>query len=205
MGLNRGASTQPGPGSWRAWLLPVGVTLVAAAFALAGDDGREWLRYERSAIADGEIWRLVTGHIVHLGLPHLFLNLAGLLLVWFLVGQFLTLAQWGLVFGISIVGIDLGFWWLQPQLGWYVGLSGVLHGMLAAVFVRGMPQARAETWILAAALVAKLAYEQLAGPLPGSEATSGGNVIVAAHLYGAVAGALTAGGILIRVRARASI
>lgn len=39
-------------------------------------------------------------------------------------------------------------------------------------------------------IIAKLTWEQIAGPLPGSEATAGGNVIVDAHLYGAVAGYL---------------
>ncbi|HSG59000.1 MAG TPA: rhombosortase [Woeseiaceae bacterium] len=205
MGLNHGDSERQRHGSWHTWLVPIGVTLAAVAIAAAGDAGREYLRYDRSGIADGEFWRLVTGHFVHLGVSHLLLNLAGLMLVWFLLGQYLTRAQWALALAISIVGIDAGFWWLEPQLSWYVGLSGALHGMLAAGVVMGMPEGRAETRILAAALVAKLAYEQLVGPLPGSEASSGGNVIVAAHLYGALAGALTAGGIQIRVRARASL
>ena len=45
-------------------------------------------------------------------------------------------------------------------------------------------------WVLGGFLVAKLAYEQLLGPLPLSSATSGGQVVVDAHLYGALAGAL---------------
>ena len=49
----------------------------------------------------------------------------------------------------------------------------------------------------------KLAWEQFAGPLPGSESGSGGPVIVDAHLYGAVGGLLAA--VLIRVRTSAAI
>jgi hypothetical protein len=60
-------------------------------------------------------------------------------------------------------------------------------------------------WVLCVALIAKLAYETVVGPLPGSEQSSGGTVIVAAHLYGAIAGAITAGVIMIRVRHQASI
>ena len=45
-------------------------------------------------------------------------------------------------------------------------------------------------WILGAALIAKLVYEALVGPLPGSAESSGGAVIVAAHVYGAIAGAI---------------
>lgn len=36
-------------------------------FAAAG----ELLQYDRQAIADGQLWRVVTGHLVHIGLEHL--------------------------------------------------------------------------------------------------------------------------------------
>ena len=39
-------------------------------------------------------------------------------------------------------------------------------------------------------LIAKLAWEQISGPLPGSAATAGVAVIVDAHLYGAAGGIL---------------
>ena len=87
----------------------------------------------------------------------------------------------------------------------YVGLSGLLHGLLAAGVVAGLGPRRREPQILAVILAAKIAYEQLAGPLPGSESTTGGTVIVAAHAYGAIAGALCAGILRIRVRDRAPI
>ena len=37
-------------------------------------------------------------------------------------------------------------------------------------------------------LAAKLFWEYMNGPLPGSESMTGGRVIVEAHLYGAMAG-----------------
>jgi hypothetical protein len=45
-----------------------------------------------------------------------------------------------------------------------------------------------QAWLLAAVLVAKLGYEQLAGPMP----FSGGPVVVDAHLYGVLGGAAVA-------------
>jgi hypothetical protein len=70
-----------------------------------------------------------------------------------------------------------------------VGLSGVLHGLLVAGLLHGlMTPRRRESAVVLALVFAKLAYEQLAGPLPGSAATAGGAVIVDAHLYGAIAG-----------------
>jgi len=45
-------------------------------------------------------------------------------------------------------------------------------------------------WILAVFLVLKLMYEQLRGPLPWSVATTGGPVVVDAHLYGTFTGVI---------------
>ncbi len=188
-----------------AWRLPIVVISISAVLAICGDSGREWLRYDRLAIADGEIWRLVSSHFVHLGLPHFALNVIGLVLVWYLVAGSCRATQWLVVILVTIAGIDLGFWFLQPQLIWYVGLSGLLHGVLAAGIVAGFSRDRHELWALGVLLIGKIAFEQIFGPLPGSEASTGGTVITAAHLYGAISGAIAASVYAIRVRARASI
>ncbi|MDJ0700537.1 MAG: rhombosortase [Woeseiaceae bacterium] len=171
---------------------------VSAAIALWGEVGREWLRYDRAAIADGEVWRLVTGHLVHLGPAHFLMNAAGLGLVWFLFAREFDARGWLAILFAVVAGISAGFWFLDPELAWYVGLSGLLHGMLAAGIVAGLPGRRREAVILAVLVAAKLVWEQLAGPLPGSEETAGGNVIVNAHLYGTLAGAV-AGAIMRRL------
>ena len=173
-----------------AWQVPAGLILVAAALMLGGDAARESLAFERDAIRDGEVWRIVTGHLVHLGWPHFALNAAGLALVWTLVGDAYKPAGWLLIIFTSIGAIDLGLWIFNPQLQWYVGLSGALHGVLAAGLVMSCRQPRIETTILGLLLLCKLTWEQFNGPLPGSEGSSGGHVVVDAHLYGAIGGML---------------
>jgi rhomboid family GlyGly-CTERM serine protease len=204
MGLSKGEETRRGALPSLAWLVPGAVVLTALILLLTGDAGREWLRFERSGIAAGELWRLLTGHFVHLGVSHTVLNLAGLVLVWFLVGRAFDWKQWLWVMAGSIGAIDLGLWIGAPSLDWYVGLSGLLHGMLGAGIVAGLAARSGEALILAVVVAGKLAWEQFSGPLPGSEATSGGAVIVDAHLYGIIGGTLVAA-MLIRVRGRASI
>lgn len=204
MGLSKGEETRLGALPTLAWLVPGLVVLCALALLLAGDSGREWLRFDRDGIAAGELWRLLTGHLVHLGVSHTVLNLAGLVLVWFLVGRAFTWKQWLWVMAGSVGAIDLGLWFGAPSLEWYVGLSGLLHGMLAAGIVAGLAERSGEAAILGLVVAGKLAWEQFAGPLPGSEATSGGAVIVDAHLYGVIGGTLVALA-LIRVRQSAPI
>lgn len=174
----------------RHWAVPVVIAIVAAVFELGGKPVRELLAFDRNGIAAGEAWRLLSGHFVHLGISHLALNLVGLALVWYLVGRHFTTVRWLFVAILSIVAMDAGFWWLNPELDWYVGLSGLLHGLLAAGLIVAVRERDREGLVIALFVIGKLAWEQWGGPLPGSEATAGGAVIVDAHLYGAIGGAL---------------
>lgn len=187
------------------WWLPATIIAVGLALQLSGGEGLAALRYERTAIAGGEVWRLIAGHWVHLGMGHFVLNAAGLVLVWYLAGSAYSQLQWLLVIAGSLVVMDAGFWILMPGLDWYVGLSGLLHGMLAAGVVGLWGHRRTEAMVIGAVLAAKLAYEIVVGPLPGSAATAGGAVITEAHLFGAVGGFLTAWLISRRVASAAPI
>ena len=204
MGFSKCDETRSGASPGLAWRVPGAIVIVALALLVSGDAGREWLRFDRAGIAAGEAWRLLTGHLVHLGATHALLNLAGLMLVWFLVGRAFSARQWLWVIAGSVATIDLGLWFANPALDWYVGLSGLLHGMLAAGIVAGLAGRSGEALALAVVVAGKLAWEQFAGPLPGSEATSGGAVIVDSHLYGVIGGTLVAA-TLIRVLGRPSI
>ena len=205
MGLPKGVTSRPQFRLPAAWRLPMIVVGIAAVLAFTGESGREWLRYDRGAITDGEYWRLLSGHFVHLGASHFLLNVAGLLLIWYLVGTAFSLTQWLLVAAGTIVGVDLGFWFWSTGLTWYVGLSGCIHGLLAAGILSTLDSRTKEASVLGLLLVGKLVYEQFVGPLPGSQGSTGGMVIVDAHLYGAVAGAVLASGLLIRDRTSAPL
>jgi len=52
--------------------------------------------------------------------------LAGLLLVWLLVGLHYSTPQWLLVAAVTVLTMDAGFWFLDADMRWYVGLSGML-------------------------------------------------------------------------------
>ena len=175
------------------WQFPFLITLVCVVAAAWGDAARALFSYDRFAIADGQIWRLLSAHVVHLGIQHLALNLAALGLVWFLVGRRYGTKQWLTIAAISVTAIGAGFWWLDADLRWYVGLSGVLHGLLLAGAIQGIRWLPWESVAVCVLVAAKLAWEQLVGPLPGSELAAGGSVVVNAHLYGAAGGVLAAG------------
>ena len=164
---------------------------LALLIQLAGNAAQSALRFERQSIVAGDLWRLLSGHLVHLGWTHLLLNLAGLALVWALVGSVYSGLVWILVTFAVVFAVDAGLWLLNPGLEWYVGLSGVLHGLLVAGLI-GLISAgasrRNEAIALVVLLLLKLGYEQIAGAMPGSGSLAGGAVVVDAHLYGALGG-----------------
>ena len=169
------------------WIIPLAIAALAVLLQAAG--GAEAWRLERELVAT-EPWRLVTGHFVHLGWPHLVVNLAGFGIVWALFGCALSVRQWLATIVVCTAGVSLGLLWLSPGLDWYVGLSGMLHGLVAAAALRQLlPRPDFVTVMLLLGFAAKLGWEQWAGGDPDTARLIGGAVIVDAHLYGALTGA----------------
>ena len=188
----------------RRWYVPLAIAALCLALALGGDAARDWASYDRAAIQHGQAWRLVTGHLVHLGWGHLWPNLLALLLIRGLFEEFLNPIEWLVASTVTAVAISAGLYLFDPDTQWYVGLSGVLHGLAACGAVMMLGARRTGLGgVLAAGLVLKLAWEQIHGPVPFTAASVGGPVVVAAHLYGAIAGMLC-GVVFGFVRRRAS-
>jgi len=97
-------------------------------------------------------------------------------------------AMAGIIFAGSALGIGLGLLIFNPELDWYVGLSGVLHGLLVAGAIIEVRRDRLSGYALLILIAATLLWEQIAGPLPWSGVTAGGTVIIHAHLYGGLCG-----------------
>jgi rhomboid family GlyGly-CTERM serine protease len=180
-----------------------GLGLLAACALLLGPQlwgnaATNLLRYDRTAIAGGQWWRLLTAQFAHLGLHHALLNTLGLVLVWALFAREWKPLQWGVIAVVVTLAIDGGLWFLNPDISWYVGASGTLHGLMAAGVVAYIRRRDPFGWIMAGVLVLKLAYEHLHGPLPF--AGRGVPVVAVAHLYGAVGGLVASGVFVIRGR-----
>ncbi len=154
---------------------------------LAGDAGREALRYDRAALAAGQWWRRLSAHIVHLTIAHAALTHLGLVLMWALFARDYRPGQWLAIVLGSVAAIDAGLWLRDSTIAWYVGSSGALHGVMAAGTLAHLRRRDLDGWILAVFIVAKLFYEQSSGALPFTDSHAG--VVVDAHLFGALGGA----------------
>jgi|SRR5579862_1769397 len=153
---------------------------------LAG--GPQWtlaLRYDRAALHEGEWWRLLSAHWVHLSARHLWLDSAGLALLWALYARELRPWHWLAVLVGATAMIDAGLWWAVPQVQWYVGLSGLLHGAWAAGAAAVALRQPRWGWLMLAVLAIKLLLEQRSG---ASLLVSEFPVVIAAHSFGALGG-----------------
>ena len=176
----------------RLGLALLGACLLLLLPALWGEGGRLALRYDRDALSQGQLWRLLTAHWVHLGLRHSLVNVLGFALLWALFVRDYSARQWLLIVFAALAVIDAGLWLWDSTVRWYVGSSGVLHGILAAGTVANLKRREPQGLALAALLAGKLLYEQRVGPLPFSGSSA---VVVDAHLFGVVGGVAAALGL----------
>ncbi len=177
---------------WRShWVVWVGLFVTSTLFQLLG--WVNWLRFDRSLLDNGHVLLLFSSQLVHLNWPHWTLNMAGMATIALLFGRYGSVLYWLWVVTVSALAVGIGLWWLNPELHWYVGLSGALHGLMLAGIIREMRFNRISGGIVLLLITAKLAWEQFAGAMPGSENLINGRVVVDSHLYGAIGGVIAAG------------
>src|SRR5579859_1101902 len=151
----------------RHWPLLV-LMLTCLVLAAAGEPARGLLRYDRVAIGQGAVWRLFTGNFVHLGVGHLLEDMAGLWLLWLLFEDVLSGWRALAVVSTGALAVGCGLYLGDPQVDWYVGISGALDTLWAAGALGLILLGDRFGWMLAGVLVVKLTYEQLFGALPFS-------------------------------------
>lgn len=182
-------------GHWPA----LAIAVCALGLEFGGDAWRVAVRFDRIGLASGELWRLVTGQLVHLGWSHLLLNLAGLAVLSVLFGTGVSRRRFLWYFVGGVAGVNAGLWFVATDIEWYVGLSGALHGIWAGGAGDSIRRGDRRFGVaVGALLVLKLVIEQVMGPLPLTEGISGGTVVQIAHLFGATGGLIAAVPVLLR-------
>ena len=149
------------------------------------------LDFDRGAIQTGAWWLLLTGHLCHLSWQHFLLNNAALLIIWELFYRQYSIIKAGLEFGFLSVAVGLGIYIFNPNVEWYVGLSGVLHGMFVIGIAPELINKNKLSLLVAAGVIGKIAWEQTVGLTTGVLFAED-SVLVDAHLYGTFGGLFVA-------------
>ncbi len=123
---------------WTARKLPWGFGLFAlAALVIQAHAGwRTSLLFDRVAIADGQWWRLWSGHLVHFGWPHFVADAGLFLILGFILGQ---AQSWlfPLVLLLLPAVISAAVYFFDPGMARYGGLSAVDLTLLLFVAAQG--------------------------------------------------------------------
>ena len=148
-----------------------------------------FLSLEPTKVADGEVWRLLTGNIVHFGWLHTLMNAAALLLCALAFFTEYSFKKFSLLLLWCCAGVGVGIYLFNPEYSPYAGLSGAIHGLIVTglILTRAYP-----LWIRVLALglvVVKIVQENSAGyEATDLQALLPVAVAVESHLYGALAG-----------------
>lgn len=154
--------------------LPVGTLLVCvtAAVAYGAAPLQAGLVYDRLAIGEGELWRLLTGNLVHHSGAHLVCNVAPFLIVGALLEiqrsrHFVALC---LLAG-ALIGATL--YAARPDLIVFGGLSGIVTALVVYLCLNGLDKGGAWRWLCVIGLV-------LLAVKIGAEFVSGASLLLSA-------------------------
>lgn len=169
---------------------PAAIIFTCIVFHFLPDATYQLLQYNSLAIQQGQYWRILTGHLLHTNVWHLFLNCLGLFLLWSLHGSFYHWRRFALLMLGLFVGCSAGLYWFSPDMKLYVGLSGALHGLFVWGALKDIQTGIRSGWLLFVGITVKIYFEQIDGANDEISNLIGAEVAIDAHLYGALTGLL---------------
>jgi rhomboid family GlyGly-CTERM serine protease len=169
-------------------LAPLFIVIVSIILALTEPMSSELLAYDRHQLNEFQWWRLITGHFLHTNIMHLLLNTAGLTLLWALHGHYYQTPHYLIIFLLLCLGTSVGLYLFAPQMQWYVGLSGVLHGLFIIGAYFDIHNKFKTGWLLLIGVWLKVLHEQIYGASEDVAQLIAANVAVDAHLFGTITG-----------------
>uniref|UniRef100_UPI004048AC12 rhombosortase n=1 Tax=Rheinheimera sp. TaxID=1869214 RepID=UPI004048AC12 len=164
------------------------LALLCLVLAWLPEPQQQLLQYQRDAIGQGQLWRLLTGHLLHSNNWHLLMNLAGLLLAMLLHSHYYRAVSLCWQWGLCALLIAVALYFYSADIAIYVGLSGLLHSMLTLGALRDIQLKMTTGWLLLAGLLIKVSLEQWQGPDAQLAQLIDASVAIDAHLYGVIAG-----------------
>ncbi len=164
------------------------IAVIIIGFWFGGDSWVKALEYHRIKIEDGEVWRLLTGHLVHSNSWHMLLNLSSLVFIGLLFSSLLSGLVWALAFVFCALVVSACYWFISPEYVIYVGLSAALYG----VIIVGALQDLRENKLIASALLiivtGRVIWQQFDGASDSLADLVDSRVAIESHLYGIAAG-----------------
>jgi membrane associated rhomboid family serine protease len=142
------------------------------------------------AVADGQLYRVVTSAFLHYGATHLLLNMWALYVVGPPLETWLGRLRFGALYGLSGLGGSVLVYLISPLGTATAGASGAIFGLFGATFVVGKRLALDVRWVIAIIginLVFTFVVPAVSSHLISWQAHVGGlvtgGVVAAAYVY----------------------
>jgi rhomboid family GlyGly-CTERM serine protease len=155
---------------------------------MLGDSALIALRYDRSGIFSGQLYRLLSGHIVHSNGWHLLLNLTSLGMIGLLFSQHLSRRIWLFVFVLSALIISTCYLWIAPEYEYYVGLSAVLYAVIIIGALLDIKEQPLIAMIILLLVSARVIWQQYSGSMDSLAMLIEDRVAIESHLFGICTG-----------------
>jgi rhomboid family GlyGly-CTERM serine protease len=175
----------PARRDWR-WL-----ALLCLASALLPEQAAVWLEYRREAVISGEVWRLVSGHLVHFSPRHALLDGTALAALAYALHRLDASKPLWPRLAVSAVAMSLFLAAMLPNMISYRGASGlamVLAGMLLRTLWALRPAWRPGLAAFAALLCSKMLLDVLGWTADSSVLPAGVQITWQAHAAGLALG-----------------
>ncbi|WP_412971103.1 rhombosortase [Glaciecola sp. MF2-115] len=170
------------------YLGPLIVALISIIAFVFEPLSSQYFALEHTWWEQGNYYQLLTGHFLHTNFVHILFNLMGLLLLWALHGDDYEVRSYLSKFFILCILLSLCINFFAPDITWYVGLSGAIHGVFAWGCISDLENKLLSGWLLLIGLVLKVGNEQINGAGSLMPDLIDANVAVDSHLYGAILG-----------------
>ena len=142
--------------------------------------------WDRALIQSGQAWRVLTGNLTHTNFSHLAMNVSGLiLLAWFHHSYY---KAGSFVFMVWIMMTVIGLAMFFTTFDWYVGFSGVLHGLFVWGVIKDIQNKIPLGWALLCVIFLKLMFDVQNASDGTTAQLIDANVAYQAHWVGGILG-----------------
>jgi rhomboid family GlyGly-CTERM serine protease len=148
------------------------------------------LIYDRTAIAQSQVWRLWTGHMVHYNFDHLFWNVLAFIIIGITI-ECKSVKTFYQTLVLSFSGVGLWLWMGEQSLMEYSGLSGALNGLfIVALWLEWRESQQKYLVLLFLGAVGKIVFELLTHQTVFMASSSQCFSVPISHLAGLISGCI---------------
>lgn len=163
--------------------------LVMSTLAYVLPDVASLLVFDRSAIFSGEVWRIVTGSLVHFTSTHFVYDVLAFAAAGFII-EYRRYPGSGILYVVMALSIGVSLMVLEPEMHYYGGLSGLACGSVAYLALYGLREKSYVRLFSAAMLVflaLKISFELYTGQsVMGDNGQEVFVIMPISHLVGAL-------------------